>query len=169
MPPKFKRTATQKPTQPAKRTKIQGSSAASPESDGEDSSLLGQKKTDSNGDPYWNISRLRRLTVSSFKGRTLVSVREYYEKDGQELPGKKGISLSLDQFNSLVRLLPEVETTLKDKGEALERPKFSDANDARGVDKTNQDSFDEDEESSNRDSVKPTKPASDSSDEDEED
>ncbi|KAK2812324.1 hypothetical protein FQN50_001323 [Emmonsiellopsis sp. PD_5] len=159
MAPKFKRTAPEKPTQPAKRTKIQGSSAASPESDGEDSSLLSQKKTDSNGDPYWNISRLRRLTVSSFKGRTLVSVREYYEKDGQELPGKK--------LNSLVRLLPEVETILKDKGETLERPKFSGANDAPGVDETNQEPLDE--ESSNGDSAKPTKPASDSSDEDEED
>ena len=46
-------------------------------------------KVDANGDPYWELSRLRRVTVSSFKGKTLVNVREYYEKDGQELPGKK--------------------------------------------------------------------------------
>ena len=49
----------------------------------------GSYKVDSNGDPYWEISRLRRVTVSSFKGRTMVNVREYYEKDGLELPGKK--------------------------------------------------------------------------------
>ena len=48
-------------------------------------------KTDTNGDPYWEISRMRRVTVSVFKGRTMVNVREYYEKDGQELPGKKVI------------------------------------------------------------------------------
>ena len=46
-------------------------------------------RLDSNGDRYWEISRLRRVTVSSFRGKTLVNVREYYEKDGQELPGKK--------------------------------------------------------------------------------
>jgi hypothetical protein len=46
-------------------------------------------KVDSNGDPYWELSRLRRVTVSSFKGRTLVNVREYYESGGNELPGKK--------------------------------------------------------------------------------
>ena len=46
-------------------------------------------KVDSNSDPYWEISRLRRVTVSAFKGRTMVNVREYYEKDGLELPGKK--------------------------------------------------------------------------------
>lgn len=49
----------------------------------------GEGKVDSNGDQYWELSRLRRVTVSSFKGRTMVNVREYYEKDGQELPGKK--------------------------------------------------------------------------------
>lgn len=46
-------------------------------------------KTDANGDRYWEISKMRRVTVSSFRGKTMVNVREYYEKDGQELPGKK--------------------------------------------------------------------------------
>lgn len=32
---------------------------------------------------------MRRVTVSSFRGQTMVNLREYYEKDGQELPGKK--------------------------------------------------------------------------------
>lgn len=44
---------------------------------------------DSNGDVYWELSRLRRVTVSQFKGKTMVNVREYYERDGEELPGKK--------------------------------------------------------------------------------
>lgn len=46
-------------------------------------------KTDPNGDTYWEVSKMRRVTVSKFRGRTMVNVREYYEKDGQELPGKK--------------------------------------------------------------------------------
>ena len=46
-------------------------------------------KTDSNGDRYWEISKMRRVTISSFRGKTQVNVREYYEKDGQDLPGKK--------------------------------------------------------------------------------
>ncbi|PGH30656.1 hypothetical protein GX50_06565 [[Emmonsia] crescens] len=85
-----------------------------------------ETKVDSNGDFYWNISRLRRLTVSSFKGRTMVSVREYYEKDGQELPGKKGISMPLEQFNTLVQLLPNVEAVIKEKGGSLDRPNYVD-------------------------------------------
>ncbi|KAK2762775.1 hypothetical protein FQN54_000949 [Arachnomyces sp. PD_36] len=84
----------------------------------------GESKVDSNGDQYWELSRLRRVTVSSFKGRTFVNVREYYEKDGQELPGKKGISMSVDQFSTMVGLLPSIETALKQKGESLPRPQY---------------------------------------------
>lgn len=47
------------------------------------------RKVDSNGDVYWEISNLRRVTISTFRGKTMVNIREYYEKDGQELPGKK--------------------------------------------------------------------------------
>lgn len=46
-------------------------------------------KIDANGDKYWEISKMRRVTVSIFRGKTMVNIREYYEKDGQELPGKK--------------------------------------------------------------------------------
>lgn len=53
------------------------------------------QKTDSNGDVYWDISSHRRVTISEFRGKSLVSIREYYEKDGQELPGKKVFPLSI--------------------------------------------------------------------------
>lgn len=52
----------------------------------------GTCQTDSDGNPYWEISKGRRVTISEFKGRTLVNVREYYQKDDQWLPGKKVIS-----------------------------------------------------------------------------
>lgn len=32
---------------------------------------------------------MRKVTLSEFKGKTMVNIREYYEKDGKELPGKK--------------------------------------------------------------------------------
>lgn len=42
------------------------------------------------GESYWEIDRQRRVTVRTFKGKIYVDVREYYEKDGKLLPGKKG-------------------------------------------------------------------------------
>jgi len=59
----------------------------------------GKTQLDSDGNPYWEISKMRRVTVSEFKGKRMVSIREYYEKDGKVLPGKKvRTSLSLEEF-----------------------------------------------------------------------
>ena len=35
------------------------------------------------------LSRTRRCTVSDYRGKKYVGLREYYEKDGAWLPGKK--------------------------------------------------------------------------------
>ncbi|KAK1141372.1 hypothetical protein N8T08_009163 [Aspergillus melleus] len=88
-------------------------------------------KIDSNGDKYWEISKMRRVTISTFRGKTMVNIREYYEKDGQELPGKKGISLPLDQFASLVTLLPGIEVVLKEQGQSVPRPEYTSSDSRR--------------------------------------
>ncbi|KAJ5178942.1 hypothetical protein N7492_002152 [Penicillium capsulatum] len=82
-------------------------------------------KVDANGDKYWEISKKRRVTLSEFRNNTLINIREYYDKDGQELPGKKGISMSVDQFAALVTLLPDIEQALSQKGVAVPRPDYS--------------------------------------------
>jgi len=68
---------------PSKRAKAPASSSRSPYF----SSTTVQ--ADSEGNRYWEISKSRRVTISEFKGRQMVSVREYYEQGGKTLPGKK--------------------------------------------------------------------------------
>ncbi|KAK7078042.1 Transcriptional Coactivator p15 (PC4), partial [Halocaridina rubra] len=46
-------------------------------------------KKDSSGDTYFDLEGLKRVTVREFKGKIYVDIREYYEKDGKVLPGKK--------------------------------------------------------------------------------
>lgn len=105
-------------SKPIKKAKANPTQSAAP-------STAQQK--DDNGDPYWplNASGTRRVTLNTFHGKTMVNVREYYEKDGAMLPGKKGISLVMEQWAALVTLLPQIENVLSSMGETVPRPDFS--------------------------------------------
>lgn len=53
-------------------------------------------------EPEFPLDKNRLVRVRSFKGRAYVDIREYYMKDGDMLPGKKGISLSPEQWKKLL-------------------------------------------------------------------
>jgi hypothetical protein len=70
------------------------------------------------------------LKITSYgrkKDATRIDIREYYEKDGEKLPGKKGISLPLEVFTVMVGYLPQIEIELKKRGEMLSRPDYGKA------------------------------------------
>ncbi|KAK0335705.1 hypothetical protein LTR91_020064 [Friedmanniomyces endolithicus] len=81
-------------------------------------------QVDDEGNDYWELSDTRRVGVSTYKGMTLINIREYYEKDGKSLPGRKGISLSVDQYTALLSVLPQLETLLHDRGIEVPRPRY---------------------------------------------
>jgi len=85
---------------------------------------------DEHDDPFWELSSggTRRVTVNSFKGAVMVNIREYYEADGKKMPGKKGISMPMDQWAALMEVLPQIEGVLREKGESVVRPKFGEGN-----------------------------------------
>jgi hypothetical protein len=58
------------------------------------------------------LSKNKRVSVSTFKGTTYVNLREYFEKDGKTLPTKKGITLNLDAWNNLKKLIADINATL---------------------------------------------------------
>ncbi|GMI67175.1 hypothetical protein like AT5G09250 [Hibiscus trionum] len=58
------------------------------------------------------ISKNRRVTVRNWNGKIWVDIREFYVKDGKQMPGKKGISLSLDQWNVLRDHAEEIDKAL---------------------------------------------------------
>lgn len=53
-------------------------------------------------EPEFPLDKNRMVRVRSFKGKAYIDIREYYQKDGEQLPGKKGISLSPEQWRKLL-------------------------------------------------------------------
>lgn len=98
-------------------------------SDGEGSAVEPAKKAktgtatvsaaekDAEGNSFWPISSTRRVVVSEFKGKSMVSIREYYKDSNGDLkPGKKGISLPLEQWNAVLKVVPHVNGELAAHG-----------------------------------------------------
>lgn len=72
------------------------------------------KEYDEEGDLILcKLSEKRRVTLQDFKGRTLVSIREYYKKDGKFLPTSKGISLTADQWSNFKKNVPAIEKAIQ--------------------------------------------------------
>lgn len=56
----------------------------------------------SDGESYFKLSGSKRLTVRKWKSQILIDIREFYQdKAGEWRPGKKGISLTLEQYQAL--------------------------------------------------------------------
>ncbi|OVA14710.1 Transcriptional coactivator p15 (PC4) [Macleaya cordata] len=75
---------------------------------------ISAKEFDDNGDLIiCRLSNKRRVTIQDFRGKTLVSIREYYEKDGKELPSSKGISLTAEQWCAFSKAVPGIEEAIR--------------------------------------------------------
>lgn len=54
------------------------------------------------------LSNKRRITVRYFRKGVLIDLREFYDQDGVSKPGKKGISLSKEQWTALQKIADEI-------------------------------------------------------------
>ncbi|KAK6217361.1 putative transcriptional Coactivator p15 [Colletotrichum tabaci] len=78
---------------------------------------------DKEGNAFWDLSNKRRIGISQFKNTTFINIREYYEKDGEMLPGKKGISLTVAQYETLVKVIPAINEKLRTIGHDVDNVK----------------------------------------------
>ncbi|KAL1532214.1 RNA polymerase II transcriptional coactivator KELP-like [Salvia divinorum] len=74
----------------------------------------GEKEYDDEGGLIiCRLSDERRVTLSQFKGETLVSITEHYKRDGKEVPKAEGISLTADEWASFKKIVPDIEKAIK--------------------------------------------------------
>ncbi|XP_068308448.1 RNA polymerase II transcriptional coactivator KELP-like [Pyrus communis] len=79
-----------------------------PEADGAQ-----EREYDDNGDlVICRLSAKRKVTLQEFRGKNLVSIREFYSKDGKELPTAKGISLTEEQWSVFKKNVPAIEKAI---------------------------------------------------------
>ncbi|XP_058100470.1 RNA polymerase II transcriptional coactivator KELP [Magnolia sinica] len=84
------------------------------EEEEEDTKRDGGKEYDDDGDLIiCRLSNKRRVTIQDFRGKTLVSIREFYEKDGKQMPSAKGISLTAEQWTAFSKSVPAIEEAIK--------------------------------------------------------
>lgn len=49
-------------------------------------------------------------------GQVFVDIREFYGTDGDEKPGKKGISLAMEQWEALKRSISTIDSLFAEQG-----------------------------------------------------
>lgn len=59
-----------------------------------------------------DLGKNKKVSVREFKGKVLIDIREFYNKDGKDMPGKKGIALSVEQWRKLVDSVAEVDEAI---------------------------------------------------------
>ncbi|KAF1979829.1 PC4-domain-containing protein [Bimuria novae-zelandiae CBS 107.79] len=95
--------------------------------DAEEEPLVPKLETDDENNPFVSLKAngMRRVTITEFKGNTLVNIREYWTDDGGQVkPGKKGISLTMEQYNTLLAAVPLIESVLTQRNEKTVRPNY---------------------------------------------
>ncbi|XP_026732322.1 RNA polymerase II transcriptional coactivator-like [Trichoplusia ni] len=101
-----------------KNKKKQESSSSSDSDDGpvdrnpppEKKAKMGNRTDDK--EPTWVLQGKKLVKIREFKGKLYIDIREFYEKNGELLPGKKGISMTPEQWRKLMSLGDEINETL---------------------------------------------------------
>ncbi|RLN08198.1 RNA polymerase II transcriptional coactivator KIWI-like [Panicum miliaceum] len=74
----------------------------------------GPSESAEDGTVVAEISKNKKVSVRSWKGKVYVDMREFYVKDGKTLPTRKGISLQLDQWKTLRDNIKAIDEAIKE-------------------------------------------------------
>ncbi|RHY27708.1 hypothetical protein DYB32_006597, partial [Aphanomyces invadans] len=85
-------------------------SGASKKSKSDQDVAGGKKQAD--GSILFDLSSKKLVSVRAWKSAILVDIREYFDSNGERKPGKKGISLTTDQFHAVMNLIDDIDLSV---------------------------------------------------------
>ncbi|CAK4613178.1 unnamed protein product [Aphanomyces euteiches] len=71
------------------------------------SEVKGEKQED--GSVLFDLTSKKQVSVRTWKNAVMVDIREYYDSNGEMKPTKKGISLTKDQWKTVVSLADDID------------------------------------------------------------
>ncbi|XP_034829767.1 RNA polymerase II transcriptional coactivator-like [Maniola hyperantus] len=66
-------------------------------------------------EPTWVLEGKKLVKIREFKGKVYIDIREFYEKNGDLLPGKKGIGLTPEMWRKLLSLGDEINEVISSR------------------------------------------------------
>ncbi|KAG8444189.1 hypothetical protein GDO86_002513 [Hymenochirus boettgeri] len=76
--------------------------------------VASSKQSSGPEDNMFQIGRMRYVSVRDFKGKVLIDIREYWmDQAGDMKPGKKGISLSPEQWIQLKDQMSDIDDAIR--------------------------------------------------------
>ncbi|KAI3681874.1 hypothetical protein L6452_36679 [Arctium lappa] len=81
---------------------------------------------DGGGRVICKLPGMRRVSIQKFRGTKLVSIREYYQKEGKVFPSGRGITLNSKQWSAFRSSFPDIEAAITKmeaniRGEGMEK------------------------------------------------
>lgn len=61
----------------------------------------------------WQLGKQRHVKLTEFKGKWYVDIREFYDAGGELKPTKKGLMLTMEQWQKLKDIVGEVDDAIK--------------------------------------------------------
>ena len=89
-----------------KRDKDEKKEKKEKKKENDDDIIVGEKEV------AFLLDQRKRVTVHKFKGQLKVDIREYYDDNGTMKPGKKGLSLNLDNWNKLKDFIDKIDEAI---------------------------------------------------------
>ncbi|KAF2879016.1 hypothetical protein ILUMI_27157 [Ignelater luminosus] len=71
------------------------------------------KKQKTEEENSWDLGKNRFVKLSEFKGKWYVNIREFYDSGGELKPGKKGIMLTMEQWQKFKSVMSDIDEAVK--------------------------------------------------------